>query len=201
MVEINQEEEAMLKFFTTIYLYFFLIQVEEKSPVEEEAEPPATDTPDLDEIPVDDDEEPVIEETSNIEVTPALTSDDISLKVNQGKFLFKCSSHSNPNWYNNNWLLKKKKTKWAFNEFIGFSCFPCVSDIDGLITQALLTGDYEAAVNLCLHDNRMADGIILAIAGGPELLEKTQKKYFTKTQSKISKVRSYITQGWALTQI
>ncbi|XP_051542450.1 protein transport protein Sec31A-like isoform X10 [Myxocyprinus asiaticus] len=61
-------------------------------------------------------------------------------------------------------------------------------DIDGLITQALLTGDYEAAVNLCLHDNRMADGIILAIAGGPELLAKTQKKYFTKTQSKISKL-------------
>ncbi|XP_051764063.1 protein transport protein Sec31A isoform X7 [Ctenopharyngodon idella] len=121
--------------------------VEEKSPVEEEAEPPATDTPDLDEIPVDD-EEPVIEETSNIEVTPALTSDDISLKVNQ--------------------------------------------DIDGLITQALLTGDYEAAVNLCLHDNRMADGIILAIAGGPELLEKTQKKYFTKTQSKISKLISAV---------
>uniref|UniRef100_A0A672MPX8 Protein transport protein Sec31A n=1 Tax=Sinocyclocheilus grahami TaxID=75366 RepID=A0A672MPX8_SINGR len=69
-------------------------------------------------------------------------------------------------------------------------CLLFASDIDGLITQALLTGDYEAAVNLCLHDNRMADGIILAIAGGPELLAKTQKKYFTKTQSKISKVRS-----------
>lgn len=94
MVEINQEEEAMVMFFTAIYLYVFLIQVEQKSLVEEEAEPPATDTPDLDEIPVDD-EEPVIEETSNIEVTPALTSDD--LKVNQGKFLFKCSSHGNPN--------------------------------------------------------------------------------------------------------
>ncbi|XP_059401593.1 protein transport protein Sec31A-like [Carassius carassius] len=65
-------------------------------------------------------------------------------------------------------------------------------DIDGLITQALLTGDYEAAVNLCLHDNRMADGIILAIAGGPELLAKTQKKYFTKTQSKISKLISAV---------
>lgn len=63
-------------------------------------------------------------------------------------------------------------------------------DIDGLITQSLLTGDYEAAVNLCLHDNRMADAIILAIAGGPELLAETQKKYFSKTQSKISKVRS-----------
>lgn len=66
-------------------------------------------------------------------------------------------------------------------------------DIDGLITQALLIGDYEAAVSLCLHDNRMADSIILAIAGGPELLEKTQKQYFTKTQSKISKVGLYKT--------
>ncbi|KAK2871514.1 hypothetical protein Q8A67_024041 [Cirrhinus molitorella] len=65
-------------------------------------------------------------------------------------------------------------------------------DIDGLITQALLTGDFEAAVNLCLHDNRMADGIILAIAGGPELLAKTQKKYFSKTQSKISKLISAV---------
>uniref|UniRef100_A0A673J9K1 Protein transport protein Sec31A n=1 Tax=Sinocyclocheilus rhinocerous TaxID=307959 RepID=A0A673J9K1_9TELE len=65
-------------------------------------------------------------------------------------------------------------------------------DVDGLITQALLTGDYEAAVNLCLHDNRMADGIILAIAGGPELLAKTQKKYFSKTQSKISKLISAV---------
>ncbi|XP_009303366.1 protein transport protein Sec31A isoform X6 [Danio rerio] len=65
-------------------------------------------------------------------------------------------------------------------------------DIDGLITQALLTGDYEAAVNLCLHDNRMADGIILAIAGGPELLAKTQRKYFSKTESKISKLISAV---------
>lgn len=62
------------------------------------------------------------------------------------------------------------------------------SDLDGLITQALLTGDYEGAVELCLHDNRMADSIILAIAGGPQLLEKTQKKYFAKTHSKITKV-------------
>lgn len=60
--------------------------------------------------------------------------------------------------------------------------------MDGLITQALLTGDFEGAVELCLHDNRMADSIILAIAGGAELLEKTQKKYFTKTHSKITKV-------------
>ncbi|XP_042620520.1 protein transport protein Sec31A-like isoform X3 [Cyprinus carpio] len=121
--------------------------VEKKSPVEEEAEAPATETSDLDEVPFED-EEPVVEETSNTEVTPAPSSDAIKLKVSQ--------------------------------------------DIDGLITQALLIGDYEAAVNLCLHDNRMADSIILAIAGGPELLAKTQKKYFTKTQSKISKLISAV---------
>uniref|UniRef100_A0AAQ4QIX6 Protein transport protein Sec31A n=1 Tax=Gasterosteus aculeatus aculeatus TaxID=481459 RepID=A0AAQ4QIX6_GASAC len=34
-------------------------------------------------------------------------------------------------------------------------------NVDGLITQALLTGDFEGAVELCLHDNRMADSIIL----------------------------------------
>ncbi|KAM6901920.1 protein transport protein Sec31A isoform 6-T6 [Lycodopsis pacificus] len=65
-------------------------------------------------------------------------------------------------------------------------------DVDGLITQALLTGDFEGAVELCLHDNRMADSIILAIAGGAELLEKTQKKYFTKTHSKITKLISAV---------
>lgn len=63
-----------------------------------------------------------------------------------------------------------------------------LADVDGLITQALLTGNFEGAVDLCLHDNRMADSIILAIAGGPELLEKTQKKYFKQTHSKITKV-------------
>uniref|UniRef100_A0AAQ4P738 Protein transport protein Sec31A n=1 Tax=Gasterosteus aculeatus aculeatus TaxID=481459 RepID=A0AAQ4P738_GASAC len=65
-------------------------------------------------------------------------------------------------------------------------------NVDGLITQALLTGDFEGAVELCLHDNRMADSIILAIAGGSELLEKTQKKYFTKTHSKITKLISAV---------
>lgn len=67
-----------------------------------------------------------------------------------------------------------------------------LADVDGLITQALLTGDFEGAVDLCLHDNRMADAIILAIAGGQELLTKTQEKYFAKTQSKITRVKVFL---------
>lgn len=72
--------------------------------------------------------------------------------------------------------------------YIKTSTLSCSKDVDGLITQALLTGNFEGAVELCLHDNRMADSIILAIAGGPQLLEETQKKYFTRTHSKITKV-------------
>ncbi|KAM9329298.1 protein transport protein Sec31A [Gastrophryne carolinensis] len=70
-------------------------------------------------------------------------------------------------------------------------------DVDGLITQALLTGNFESAVDLCLHDNRMADAIILAIAGGPDLLARTQKKYFSRTQSKITRlITAVVTKNW-----
>ncbi|XP_040273995.1 protein transport protein Sec31A isoform X3 [Bufo bufo] len=70
-------------------------------------------------------------------------------------------------------------------------------DVDGLITQALLTGNFESAVDLCLHDNRMADAIILAIAGGPDLLSRTQTKYFAKSQSKITRlITAVVTKNW-----
>ncbi|XP_067412957.1 protein transport protein Sec31A isoform X8 [Emydura macquarii macquarii] len=70
-------------------------------------------------------------------------------------------------------------------------------DVDGLITQALLTGNFESAVDLCLHDNRMADAIILAIAGGQELLLRTQKKYFAKMHSKITRlITAVVTKNW-----
>ncbi|NWY27179.1 SC31A protein, partial [Pheucticus melanocephalus] len=70
-------------------------------------------------------------------------------------------------------------------------------DVDGLITQALLTGNFESAVDLCLHDNRMADAIILAIAGGQELLSRTQEKYFAKMRSKITRlITAVVTKNW-----
>uniref|UniRef100_A0A8D0CQU6 Protein transport protein Sec31A n=1 Tax=Sander lucioperca TaxID=283035 RepID=A0A8D0CQU6_SANLU len=95
------------------------------------------------------------------------------------------------------WLILKVISEAAVRHYI-FICSKCfllnnlMKYVDGLITQALLTGDFEGAVELCLHDNRMADSIILAIAGGVELLQKTQKKYFTKTHSKITKLISAV---------
>ncbi|XP_028914821.1 protein transport protein Sec31A isoform X3 [Ornithorhynchus anatinus] len=70
-------------------------------------------------------------------------------------------------------------------------------DLDGLITQALLTGNFESAVDLCLRDNRMADAIILAIAGGQELLAQTQEKYFARTQSKMTRlITAVVLKNW-----
>lgn len=67
-----------------------------------------------------------------------------------------------------------------------------VIDIDGLICQALMTGNFEAAVDVCFNDNRMADGLLLAIAGGPDLFSRTQKRYFSQSQCGISKVCVFV---------
>uniref|UniRef100_UPI00358F4E5C protein transport protein Sec31A isoform X2 n=1 Tax=Myxine glutinosa TaxID=7769 RepID=UPI00358F4E5C len=69
---------------------------------------------------------------------------------------------------------------------------PVSSDVDGLIGQSLLVGDFEAAVELCLGDCRYADAIILAVAGGAELLERTQERYFDKSSGIVSRLISKV---------
>lgn len=61
-------------------------------------------------------------------------------------------------------------------------------DTDGLISQALLLGNFEGAVELCMRAERFADAIILAIAGGENLLKETQKRYFAMRKTKLSLV-------------
>lgn len=63
----------------------------------------------------------------------------------------------------------------------GFRIYPAdESETDRLITKALVLGDFESAVSLCLSTDRFADAILLAVKGGPELLERTQKAYFER---------------------
>lgn len=54
------------------------------------------------------------------------------------------------------------------------------SETDRLVTKALVVGDFESAVSLCLSVERFADAILLAVKGGPELLGRAQKAYFEK---------------------
>lgn len=53
-------------------------------------------------------------------------------------------------------------------------------DVDRLITQALVLGDFKSAVDLCLASERYADALLLAVRGGPDLLASTQKAYFNR---------------------
>jgi protein transport protein SEC31 len=54
------------------------------------------------------------------------------------------------------------------------------SQTDHLVTKALVLGDFDSAVSLCLSAGRFADAILLAVKGGPELLQRTQRIYFER---------------------
>lgn len=70
-------------------------------------------------------------------------------------------------------------------------------DADGLLCQALLMGNFEAAVDVCLSENKMAEAILLAIAGGPELLSRTQQRYFQKNGTNLGRlVSAIVTHDW-----
>ncbi|XP_013384747.1 protein transport protein Sec31A-like [Lingula anatina] len=74
---------------------------------------------------------------------------------------------------------------------------PSDDDVDGLISQSVITGNFEAAVEMCLHDDRMAEAILLAICGGPELLARTQKKFFHKNRGNLSRlISSVVNRDW-----
>ncbi|KFY50708.1 hypothetical protein V496_09232 [Pseudogymnoascus sp. VKM F-4515 (FW-2607)] len=51
------------------------------------------------------------------------------------------------------------------------------SQSDREITRALMLGQFEHAMSICLKDDRMADAFVIANCGGKELLAKAQKAY------------------------
>ncbi|XP_015607980.1 protein transport protein Sec31A isoform X2 [Cephus cinctus] len=71
-------------------------------------------------------------------------------------------------------------------------------DEDGLITQAILLGNIEAAVSLCFSSKRYADAVILSMTGGPELLARTQYRYFSEHSGALnSLINSLVSEDWA----
>ncbi|TFY55456.1 hypothetical protein EVG20_g9311, partial [Dentipellis fragilis] len=65
------------------------------------------------------------------------------------------------------------------------------SETDALVTKALVVGDFESAVTLCLSSERFADAILLAVKGGPELLARTQKTYFERCTTTLPYLRLF----------
>ncbi|KAJ3370710.1 protein transport protein S31 [Kappamyces sp. JEL0680] len=63
------------------------------------------------------------------------------------------------------------------------------TDTDAIITKAVVVGDFELAVSVCLGAGRYADALALASSGSAELLEKAQNEYFKKFAATKSYVR------------
>ena len=56
-------------------------------------------------------------------------------------------------------------------------------EADKKITQALMLGQFETAMELCLKEDRLSDAFMIAICGGQSSIDKVQKAYFKKQAS------------------
>ncbi|CED83601.1 wd40 repeat-like protein [Phaffia rhodozyma] len=65
------------------------------------------------------------------------------------------------------------------------------SEVDRLITRALVLGDFKSAVSLCLSSDRYADAILLAARGGEDLLHKTRETYFRRQTTSLPYLRLF----------
>ena len=68
---------------------------------------------------------------------------------------------------------KGAKTNNPFQVYSGTE-----SESDRRITRALLLGQFEKALDVCLQEDRMSDAFMIAICGGSLCIEKAQKAYF-----------------------
>ncbi|XP_064536241.1 protein transport protein Sec31A isoform X2 [Drosophila montana] len=68
---------------------------------------------------------------------------------------------------------------------------------DSLITEAILTGNVEAAVELCLEAQRIPEALIIASTAGIETLTRTQTRYLLQQKNELSNVISaLVTRDW-----
>lgn len=73
-----------------------------------------------------------------------------------------------------------------------FKIYPAdESEVDRLITRALVVGDFESAVTLSLSADRFADALVLAVRGGPDLLARTQQAYFERRTAALPYLRLF----------
>lgn len=54
------------------------------------------------------------------------------------------------------------------------------SESDRMITRALLLGQFDKALDICLQEDRLSDAFMVAICGGQSCIEKAQKAYFNR---------------------
>ncbi|KAI5302473.1 Mitochondrial distribution and morphology protein 10 [Ascosphaera pollenicola] len=65
------------------------------------------------------------------------------------------------------------------------------SDTDRNITRALMLGDFPAALDVALKQDRMSDAFMIAICGGEECVRRAQEYYLTRPKAEGEIVPSY----------
>ncbi|XP_062716426.1 protein transport protein Sec31A isoform X4 [Aedes albopictus] len=71
-------------------------------------------------------------------------------------------------------------------------------DSEGLICEALLTGNLEAAVELCMNAGKTTEALILAMNGGSDLLARVQLRYLKNSESYLANIISaLVTEDWS----
>jgi protein transport protein SEC31 len=83
--------------------------------------------------------------------------------------------------------LAATKTAKTNNPFELFSSSDSASDRK--ITKALMLGQFEHAMNICLKQDRIADAFVVANCGGRTLLDKAQEAYLSKTANRPNYLR------------
>ncbi|KAF0718241.1 Aste57867_1810 [Aphanomyces stellatus] len=56
------------------------------------------------------------------------------------------------------------------------------------VKRSLLVGNFEAAVDLCLEKNQLANALLLATCGGPDLWHRTQEAFFKRQTRPFMKI-------------
>lgn len=70
---------------------------------------------------------------------------------------------------------KGAKTNNPFQVYTGAE-----SEADTKITRALMLGNFDAALDVCLKENRLSDAFMIAICGGEKCVAKAQAAYFKR---------------------
>ena len=103
-----------------------------------------------------------------------LSNGALKTKANRLSAFFD-SSADGDNFLSNLAATKGAKTNNPFQIYTGQE-----SESDRRITRALMLGQFEKALDVCLHEDRLSDAFMVAICGGQACIEKAQKAYFTE---------------------
>ncbi|KAI9883809.1 MAG: hypothetical protein M1823_004419 [Watsoniomyces obsoletus] len=132
-----------------------------------------SDKPDLNppKLTVDEDE---IKDLPSEPTHRATASRSNTIKNNRLSAFFD-SSGDGDNFLADLSATKGAKTNNPFQIYSGSESEP-----DRQITKALILGQFESAMTICLREDRMSDAFMIAICGGAKCIEQAQAAYFSK---------------------